>query len=63
MNNLLHIKLKLKAKDLLVKKLLEEQYAVTSQADDKLLCTVNMIFEMCDCFSGQGGTFCKHMRV
>ncbi|KAJ8915319.1 hypothetical protein NQ315_014827 [Exocentrus adspersus] len=63
-NDLIYSNLKCKAKNLLVKKISETQYLVTSETDNQLLYTVNnvlMNFGMCDCPSGQGGKFCKHI--
>lgn len=63
--DLVYSKLKQKAKNLLVKNISNNQYLVTSGSDNQLLYTVRIdvdtYFGMCDCPSGVGGKFCKHI--
>lgn len=62
-HDILYDKFKGSASKLQVQSINEETYNVTSSTDSQVLYTVNFKdgFTCCDCFSGSGGAYCKHI--
>lgn len=62
-HDILYDKFKGSASKLQVQSINEEKYNVTSSTDSQVLYTVNFKdgFTCCDCFSGSGGAYCKHI--
>lgn len=50
-----------KSKNLIVTEITKHTFHVSSSQDSKLLYTVNITTETCDCFEGFSGKFCKHI--
>lgn len=51
----------LKCKDVLVHKIDDNTYRVSSSTDKNLFYTTYVDIYYCDCISGRGGCFCKHL--